>query len=41
VSEDAKIKPYSGPAGGWGSVKAVRDILTQEEVGLLGSKILH
>jgi anaerobic selenocysteine-containing dehydrogenase len=40
VGDDVEIKPYSGPAGGWGSVKAVRDILTQEEVALLGSKIL-
>jgi anaerobic selenocysteine-containing dehydrogenase len=40
VDEDAEIKPYSGPAGGWESVKAVGAILTQEEVALLGSEIL-
>lgn len=33
-------KDYSGPAGGWGSVKAVASILTQEEVRILGSEIL-
>ncbi|RAI37956.1 FdhF/YdeP family oxidoreductase [Rhodoplanes roseus] len=33
-------KPYSGPAGGWGSVKALAAILTQEEVTVLGSEIL-
>jgi molybdopterin-dependent oxidoreductase alpha subunit len=36
----AEVKPYDGPAGGWGSVKAVGGILTQEEVLLLGSEIL-
>jgi molybdopterin-dependent oxidoreductase alpha subunit len=39
-SEPAKVKPYAGPAGGWGSLKAVGRILTQEEVVLLGSEIL-
>src|SRR5581483_9426970 len=36
----AEVKPYDGPAGGWGSVKAVGSILTQEEVLLLGSEVL-
>ena len=36
----AKVKPYDGPAGGWGSVNAVASILTQEEVAVLGSEIL-
>jgi molybdopterin-dependent oxidoreductase alpha subunit len=36
----AEIKPYTGPAGGWGSVRALGSILTQEEVTLLGSEIL-
>jgi molybdopterin-dependent oxidoreductase alpha subunit len=39
-SRKAEVKPYDGPAGGWGSVKAVGSILTQEEVLLLGSEIL-
>jgi hypothetical protein len=35
-----KVKVEHGPAGGWGSVKAVASILTQEEVAILGSEIL-
>jgi molybdopterin-dependent oxidoreductase alpha subunit len=38
--QKAEVKPYDGPAGGWGSVKAVGSILTQEEVLLLGSEVL-
>src|SRR3954467_14599428 len=40
MKQKAKVKPYDGPAGGWGSVKAVASILTQEEVAVLGSEIL-
>jgi molybdopterin-dependent oxidoreductase alpha subunit len=40
MPNDIEIKPYSGPAGGWGSVKAVGQILTQEDVAILGSEIL-
>jgi molybdopterin-dependent oxidoreductase alpha subunit len=40
VDDDAEIRPYSGPAGGWSSVKAVGAILTQEDVAILGSEIL-
>jgi molybdopterin-dependent oxidoreductase alpha subunit len=40
MSTKPKIKPYTGPAGGWGSVHAVGSILTQEEVLVLGSEIL-
>src|ERR1700743_1932502 len=40
MKQKAKVKPYDGPAGGWGSVKAVASILTEEEVALLGSEIL-
>jgi molybdopterin-dependent oxidoreductase alpha subunit len=36
----AEIDPYEGPAGGWGSVKALTSILTQEDIVLLGSEIL-
>jgi molybdopterin-dependent oxidoreductase alpha subunit len=39
-TQKVEVKPYDGPAGGWGSVKAVGTILTQEEVLLLGSEIL-
>src|SRR4051812_12778386 len=38
--QEAKVKPYEGPAGGWGSVGALGSILTQEEVAVLGSEIL-
>ena len=40
MRQKAKVRRYDGPAGGWGSVKAVASILTQEEVALLGSEIL-
>ena len=40
MKQRAKIERYDGPAGGWGSVKAVASILTQEEVAILGSEIL-
>lgn len=40
MRQKAKIKPYDGPAGGWGSVGAVASILSQEEVAILGSEIL-
>ena len=40
MRQRAKVRRYDGPAGGWGSVKAVASILTQEEVALLGSEIL-
>jgi molybdopterin-dependent oxidoreductase alpha subunit len=36
----AKIEPYTGPAGGWGSVRELGSILTKEEIALLGSEIL-
>ena len=40
MKQKAKVKPYDGPAGGWGSVKAVASILTQEEVAILGAELL-
>jgi molybdopterin-dependent oxidoreductase alpha subunit len=40
LRQKAKVERYDSPAGGWGSVKAVASILTQEEVALLGSEIL-
>ncbi|MES1153133.1 MAG: hypothetical protein ABUL54_14620, partial [Dongia sp.] len=36
----AKIEPYGGPAGGWGSVRELGSILTKEEIAVLGSEIL-
>jgi molybdopterin-dependent oxidoreductase alpha subunit len=35
-----KIKPYSGPAGGWGSAKSVAEITLKEHVALRGPKLL-
>jgi molybdopterin-dependent oxidoreductase alpha subunit len=35
-----KIEPYSSPAGGWGSLKAVTSILLEEQVPILGSELL-
>jgi molybdopterin-dependent oxidoreductase alpha subunit len=32
-SDKPDIHPYSGPAGGWGSVRALADILPREKVG--------
>jgi len=40
MRQKAKVEQYDGPAGGWGSVKAVASVLTQEEVAILGSEIL-
>jgi molybdopterin-dependent oxidoreductase alpha subunit len=40
MANEIRIKPYSGPAGGWGSIKEVAEILAQEEVAVLGSEIL-
>jgi molybdopterin-dependent oxidoreductase alpha subunit len=40
MRQKATVESYDGPAGGWGSLKAVARILTQEEVAILGSEIL-
>lgn len=40
MRQKAKVENYDAPAGGWGSLKAVASILTQEEVAILGSEIL-
>jgi molybdopterin-dependent oxidoreductase alpha subunit len=40
MNRKATFKPYDGPAGGWGSLKEVTEILTREEVAVLGSEIL-
>ncbi|ETR79264.1 CbbBc protein [Afipia sp. P52-10] len=36
----ATLKPYSGPAGGWGSVRVLGAVLSKEEIPILGSEIL-
>ena len=33
MARKTRIKPYKGPAGGWGSLKSVADILIRERVG--------
>ena len=40
MNDDAKIKPYTGPAGGWGSVKSVESILTREGRLISGNALL-
>lgn len=40
MRQKAKVEQYDAPAGGWGSLKAVASILSQEEVAILGSEIL-
>jgi molybdopterin-dependent oxidoreductase alpha subunit len=40
MRQKAKVETYNSPAGGWGSLHAVVNILTQEEVAILGSEIL-
>src|SRR6218665_2914187 len=31
-----RVKPFKGPAGGWGSVRSLADILTRERLGPVG-----
>ncbi|MEE1656235.1 FdhF/YdeP family oxidoreductase [Microvirga sp. CF3062] len=40
MSDKPKIKPYPGPAGGWGSVRSVESILTKEGRLVSGNAIL-
>ena len=40
MNDDAKIKPYTGPAGGWGSVKSVESILAREGRLISGNALL-
>ena len=37
---DPKIRPYTGPAGGWGSARSVGEILVREHVAARGSVVL-
>jgi len=34
--KEARLKPYRGPVGGWGSVKGVTEILLREAIPLKG-----
>lgn len=40
MSEEIRIEPYTHPAGGWGSLKAVGQALQREHVMLHGSRAL-
>jgi molybdopterin-dependent oxidoreductase alpha subunit len=40
VSDDPRIKPYTGPAGGWGALKAVTAHLLHQDIPVLGAKTL-
>ena len=40
AADDVSIVPYSGPAGGWGALRAVATHLAREEVPLSGSQLL-
>ena len=36
-----KHEPYEGPAGGWGSVRSLADMLTKEQAPISSSKVLY
>jgi molybdopterin-dependent oxidoreductase alpha subunit len=36
MARKIRIDPYKGPAGGWGSLKSVAEVLVRERVGLQG-----
>lgn len=40
MGEKPKIEPYTGPAGGWGSVRSVESILTKEGRLISGNALL-
>lgn len=40
MTDEPKIRPYAGPAGGWGSVRSVESILTQEGRLVSGNALL-
>jgi molybdopterin-dependent oxidoreductase alpha subunit len=40
MSNEPKIKPYTGPAGGWGSVRSVESILAKEGRLISGNALL-
>ena len=37
--KEARLKPYRGPVGGWGSVKGVTEIFLREAIPLKGSAV--
>ena len=40
MSDEPKVKPYNGPAGGWPALKSVAAHLLQQDIPVLGSKTL-
>lgn len=40
MSEKTKFEPYTDPAGGWGSLKAVTQYLVRERIPVLGARAL-
>lgn len=40
MNDEPKIKPYTGPAGGWGSVRSVETILARENRLVSGNALL-
>src|ERR1700712_4020159 len=40
MNDPVRIKPYTGPAGGWGSAKSLTEILLREQIPLSGGTML-
>jgi molybdopterin-dependent oxidoreductase alpha subunit len=40
MTKNAKIEPYTGPVGGWGSARAIEEILLREAIPLKGALTL-
>jgi molybdopterin-dependent oxidoreductase alpha subunit len=40
MSDPVEIKPYDGPAGGWGSAKSLTEILLREQIPASGAALL-
>ena len=40
MAERVTIKPYTGPAGGWGSARSLTEILLREQIPLSGAAML-
>jgi molybdopterin-dependent oxidoreductase alpha subunit len=40
MSDRVEIKPYDGPAGGWGSAKSLTEILLREQIPASGATLL-
>src|SRR5581483_1075957 len=40
MKNQPKVKAYTGPAGGWGSVRSLAKSLTREHIPISGSRVL-